>query len=175
MRLEVFLLEKKAAITKKWNDLVLGSYPSDAQRFLKKEKNRFSNPVGQNTAEGLNSLYDELIAGGDPAKIASCLDQIIRIRAIQDFKPSQAVGFLLPLKKLIRDEIAKHGNSGELLKEMGQIEVRIESAAMQAFDIYSECREKLFNLRVNETRNQVARLLERANLTIQIPEIDGEP
>jgi len=169
MSIEKLLPDSRSAIIKKWRDLIIGSYPVDTQRFLKKEKNRFSNPVGRTIAEDVEILYAELTGGNDIDKISSSLDNIIRIRAIQDFKPSQAVGFLLGLKKLIRDELGEKGREIEIRQEMERLEQRIDNAALLAFDIYSKCRQKLYELRVNETKNQVARLLKRANLTVEIP------
>ena len=174
MSLEKLLPDRRSTIIKKWRDLIIGSYPVDTRRFLKKEKNRFSNPVGQTIAEDVETLYDELTGGNDTNKISSSLDNIIRIRAIQDFKPSQAVGFLLGLKKLIKDELGEEGREIEIQQEMERLEERIDNAALLAFDIYSKCRQKLYELRVNETKNQVARLLKRANLTVEIPEYEPD-
>ena len=174
MSLEKFLLEKRPSLMNQWRDLVIGSYPIDTQRFFNKEKNQFSNPVGQTINENMEALFDELISGGDTLKISSRLDPIIRIRAVQDFKPSQAVGFILPLRKLIREEIRKNDSADMFSDEMDALEARIENAAFLAFDIYTQCRQKLFDIRVNETRNQLGRLLERANLTIEIPEQDNQ-
>jgi len=170
MSLGHFLTEKRSTIITKWRNLIIGSYPADGQRFLKKEKNRFSNPVGQTISADVEILYDTLTTGEDSDKLSSSLDSIIRIRAIQDFKPSQAVGFMLQLKKLIRAELAMNRqDEAGLLNELEALEDRIENAALLAFDIYSQCRQKIYEIRVHEVKNQVGRLLERANLTVEIP------
>ena len=174
MSLDKLLSDKRSPIIKKWRDLLVGTYPVDTQRFFKKEKNRFSNPVGQTIAEDLEILYDELTAGHDTDKISSSLDNIVRIRAVQDFKPSQAVGFVLELKKLIRNELGIRARENEIQDEFEALEEKIENAALLAFDIYVKCRQKLYELRVNEAKNQVARLLERANLIIEIPEYEPD-
>jgi len=170
MSLEKCLSDKRSTIIKKWRDLVIGSYPVDTQRFFKKEKNRFSNPVGQTIMQDVEILYDELTVGHDLGNISSSLDNIIRIRAIQDFKPSQAIGFVLQLKKLIRDELVKDIREKEILKGIETLEQQIDNMALLAFDIYSRCRQRLYEIRIKETKNQVDRLLRRANLTIEIPE-----
>ena len=170
MSLEKLLLDKRSAIIKKWRNLIVGTYPIDTQRFLKKEKDRFANPVGQTIAEDLENLYDGLVKGGDLDKLSSDLDNIIRIRAVQDFKPSQAVAFVLRLKHIIREELEGKSPRNGLAGELRAFETRIDDMALLAFDIYSQCRQKIYELRVNEVRNQVGRLLERANLTIEIPE-----
>ncbi len=174
MSLEKLLLDKRSAIIKKWRNLIVGTYPIDTQRFLKKEKDRFANPVGQTIAEDLENLYDGLVKGGDLDKLSSDLDNIIRIRAVQDFKPSQAIGFVLQLKGLIRDELKKKGQENGLVREIEALEDSIDNVALRAFDIYVKCRQKLYDIRVKEAKNQVERLLKRANLTIEIPEHEPE-
>jgi hypothetical protein len=174
MSLDNLLADKRSPIIKKWRDLLIGTYPIDTQRFFKKEKNRFSNPVGQTIAEDLEILYDELTGGNDSDKISASLDNIIRIRAVQDFRPSQAVGFVIELKKLIRNELGIRARENEIQDELEALEEKIENAALLAFDIYVKCRQKLYELRVNEAKNQVARLLERANLIIEIPEYEPD-
>ena len=101
------LLEKKTKILKQWFDVVLDSYPADTQKFVKGQKDRFANPVGHAVLTGLEGILDELLRGSDYEldKISVFLDQIIRIRAIQDFTPSQALGFLQGLKNIVRKEL----------------------------------------------------------------------
>ncbi len=174
MSLENILLEKRSAMISQWRDRVFGSYAAQTQRFLKKEKNRFANPVGQIISENLGVLYDELTQDGDMEQVTKCLDRIIRIRAVQDFKPSQVVNFLFLLKQVIREEVAKNKKTTIPPADMAFIEDRIQRAALEAFDIYTECRQKLFEIRVKETQNQLSGLLRRANLTFDISDEDHE-
>jgi hypothetical protein len=175
MSLETLLTDQRSAIISKWRNLIIGTYPTDTQRFLKKEKNQFANPVGKILVEDVEILYDALTTGKHTDKISASLDNIIRIRAIQKFKPSQAVGFVLQLKKIIRDELGKNSqDSATLQAEIAALEERIENAALLAFDIYNQCCRKLYELRVNETKRQVGRLLKKANITIDIPGLEPE-
>lgn len=166
MGIQSLLAEKKADIVKEWRNCIIASYPADGQGFLKKEKSQFGNPVGVVISNEIEPLYDELIKeDGDEKKIAFCLENIIRIRAVQDFKPSQAVSFVLELKGLVRGTLGG-GDSAE----MRDFDSRIDQIALLAFDIYSKCRQKLFEIRVSEVKHQVGRLLERANLISEVPE-----
>jgi hypothetical protein len=47
----------------------------------------------------------------------------------------------------------------------------MDQVILLAFDIYTQCRQKISDIKVNEVRNQVGRLLERANLVCEIPEL----
>jgi hypothetical protein len=172
MNLENLLEEKRSKIIKKWRDAVIETYPDETRRFIKKEKDQFSNPVGLVLKEEIEILYDELTGAGDRNRISSCLDNIIRVRAVQDFKPSQAIAFVLQLKRLIREEVKEQAKENGHSSQLEALEDRIDDTALQAFDIYSQCRKKIYEIRVNEVRNQVGRLLERANLTCEIPELE---
>ena len=58
--------------------------------------------------------------------------------------------------------------------ETANPENRIDDIALLAFDIYSQCRQKIYEIRVNEVKNQLGSLLKRANLTFEIPEQEPE-
>jgi hypothetical protein len=175
MKLENLLTERKSAIFKQWLDALLHSYPPDAQRFFRKEKSRFANPVGQTLASQMSDLYDGLLRGDDDAALSGCLDGIIRIRAVQDFKPSQAVAFILQLKEILNQALEREKVSNGFATDLAAIEKRIDRTVLLAFDLYEQCRHKIYQLRVDECKRQVSGLLRRANLVCEIPDIDTEP
>ena len=53
------------------------------------------------------NLLQEIIDGPDLEKVAPILDKIIRVRAVQDFRPSETIGFILRLKGLIREQFVE--------------------------------------------------------------------
>jgi len=165
MNLEKLLAEKRSKIIKKWRGVIITSYPKDGQTFLRREKSQFANPVGNIIEQEIGTLYDEVIKGENSDKISSCLDTIIRIRAVQDFTPSQAVAFVLQLKQIIREELG-NGHGPEML----MLDSKIDDVVLLAFDVYSKCRQQIYEIRVREVKNQVGKLLERANLIVEIPE-----
>ena len=71
----------------KWLERTLASYPSQTAGFLRNEKDRFRNPVGNTLKEGLATLLDEITGEMDTAKIRPALESIVRLRAVQDFTP----------------------------------------------------------------------------------------
>ncbi|MDH4027704.1 MAG: RsbRD N-terminal domain-containing protein [Nitrospirota bacterium] len=156
---------KKPEILKSWFDLIAGTYPSDTAVFLTTQKNRFHNPVGHTISEGIEDLFDELVRGIDPDRAAKSLDNIIRIRALQKFSPSQALSFIFLLKTVIRKEIADDVRKHQLFEELMTLESSIDELANISFDIYMKCREKLYELKANEVRNLTSRLLKRVNET----------
>jgi hypothetical protein len=65
------------------------------------------------------------------------------------------------LKEVIRDALSE---SIDVFPEAFQrMEGKIDEMALISFNIYMECREKLYQLRVDEIKNRTARLLQRAD------------
>ena len=164
------LSEKRPAILNRWFNAVLDTYPADTSAFLKKQKNQFANPVGHTIHQGMEHILDALLQGTDLDRIAPSLDNIIRIRAVQDLTPSQAVGFILSLKKIIREELGSNTREHSASGELPGLEERIDALALMSFDIYIQCREKIYELRANETKRLTYRLLQRANLVCELPD-----
>ncbi len=163
MVLESLLSQNRAAILERWFQLILETYPAGTSRFLKKEKDRFVNPVGYTTSREIGVLYEELLRGMDSDKLSVSLDNIIRIRSVQDFSPSQAIAFIFVLKKAIREELASEIRENQLFEELLRFESRIDELALLALDIYMKCREKVYEIRVNEVkaeRERAFKLLE---------------
>lgn len=161
MNLATQLAPHKAAIVKKWNKRVLANYPKETARFLDSQKDPFQNPVGRHNLQSLQSLVDLLGGDPDPEALRKALDPIIRIRAIQDFKPSKAVGFVFDLKILLRDirpEIKIDAHQWQLLDR------RIEEMALAAFDLFMECREKIYDLKADDIRERTYKAFARAGL-----------
>ena len=178
MKLYNLLSEKKSAILDRWYDAVLDTYPSDTSGFLKGQKNSFLNPVGFTIFQGIENLFEELLCENNPPisplvkggegglsgeRASLFLDNIIRIRAVQEFTPSQSVAFVLLLKNAIREELKSELVERQLLEELLFFESKIDDMALLSFDIYMKCREKLFQLKVNELQSWTFRKLQRAD------------
>ena len=164
MNLNDLLLEKRSEILKKWFDLIIETYPEETANFLKSQKNQFNNPVGHAIFEGIEEIYKEVLGEPDPEKVAVYLDNIIRIRAIQEFSPSKALSFLFLLKKVIRAEVIQKTREYHIFEELSVIESRIDDLVNISFDIYMKCREKIYELKANEVKNWTYRLLQNTNM-----------
>ena len=115
--------------------------------------------------------FNELLSEGDisPEKTGPALDEMLRIRAIHDFTPSQALRYLYILKELISQEAAEITETDSTLySELLALFNRIDQVTLIAFDIYSKCREKLFEIKVETAKNQVSGLLRRSDLISEI-------
>jgi hypothetical protein len=170
MRLNNLLAQRKTAIIKNWFTLAVETYPPDTASFLKRQKDPFANPVGKTISRGLEALFNELLLKEmDHETIISFLDPIIRIRAIQNFSPSQAVSFIFLLKKTIRENIKKGISEEQLFNELLLFESKIDQLAMIAFNLYMQCKEKIYDLKANEMRNSTYKAFKRAGLVREMP------
>ena len=156
--------QKKAAIVKNWFDLTAQTYAPDTAKFIKSKTDPFANPVGGSILSGLDGLLDQLIHDMDPQIISSHLDPIIRIRAVQNFTPSQATAFILSLKKALRKHLTKELRDIRNIKGLLELESKIDQLSLMAFDLYMQCREKIYQLSANEMKNRTLRAFERAGL-----------
>ena len=156
MSLESFLRQKRSAIVKKWFERIVAAYPANTAAFLKRENNPFANPVGHSLSEGTAALFDALVDGGgaDRDKVFGILDRVIRIRAVQEFTPSQAVSFLFVLKEAIREELGAQAQEEPIARALSAVESRIDDFALMAFDVYTTCREKIYELRQKELKKR---------------------
>jgi hypothetical protein len=99
MKIYDLLAEKKPVVLKQWFDLILETYPEETASFLKSQNSKTRNPVTQAIFEGIEGIFDELVGNADKGKIDIYLDNIIRVRAIQDFSPSEAVRKIFMISK----------------------------------------------------------------------------
>ena len=164
------LSRKKSGIVNKWFDRIIATYPVDTAQFLASQKDPFANPVGQTNRQNLEAIFDQIVSAADPNTVREFLDPIIRIRAVQDFSPSQATAIILALKKVIRDHLKKDLSDSRTANALLQFESKIDSLCLFAFDLYMECREKIYELKTNEERNKIYKAFERAGLIAETSE-----
>jgi hypothetical protein len=135
-------------ILERWIARTIESYPRAALPLLSGEDDPFRNPVGHTLRQSLTRLLDELQGDMDPDGIAPALDAIIRIRAVQDLTPGQALEFLFLLKPILR-KLAPE-------RDQAQLAERIDRLALMAFDNYMQCREQIAEVRWNERQRSAS-------------------
>ena len=140
------LSEKKCVIAAEWLERVLQTYPKESCQPLRLERDPFRNPVGHALQQGLSVLVEEILGGMDRDRMAPALDGIVRIRAVQDFTAGQAVSFVFLLREVVRRHLGDHE---EILTIAEQ---RIDELAVLAFDLFMTCREKIYEIKVNELK-----------------------
>jgi len=155
MALLELLSRRKEAVSRRWCDRILDTYPPQTATVMKRRGDPFANPVGQTINTATAEIVDGLAAGRPLAELGAPLDRIIRIRSIQDFTPSQAIGFILELKPILRAEL-QGDLDAETAKELEALEGQLEQMTLLGFDIYVGCRERYFEVRVSELKRSIA-------------------
>jgi hypothetical protein len=110
--------------------------------------------VGHALRRGTRAAVDALLEGQEPGQVGAHLDEIVKIRAIQELKPSEAISFVFLLKEALRAELGAKGSDASL-SELAELEKRIDLIALSAFDIYTRYRGQIAELRINEIKRSV--------------------
>lgn len=138
-------------IVNKWTEYTLSTYTSSG--FFARERDKFANPVGGNIREALGKLFLLCVQGADSKEFTKPLEQIMSIRSVQDFTPSQAVAPLNAVKHITREVFEADKERKHLIAELYDFEFAVDLAVLSAFDIYMQYRERLHQVRINEIRS----------------------
>jgi len=163
------ITKQRSAIISRWFDSAIHAYAPDTAAFIKSQKDQFANPVGSHTLKGVEGLFDQLVGGMDAGAIANHLDPIMRIRAVQNLTPARAAAFIFSLKSILIEMFGQNLQDASTTRQFLEIEARIDQMGLAAFDIYIACREKIYELKANETRNRTFKAFERAGLISKDP------
>ncbi len=164
MDLKQIVKKNRGSFINKWFQATIDTYPPDAARVLGKDANRFDNPIGAITRETLEDVINHLLEDHSKESLEKKLDPVIRIRAVQSFTPSEAVGFVFKLKTIGK----------ELLDSTFHIEFNelVDTIALASFDRFMKCREEIFLLKATESKRRIHRAFERAGLVAELSEED---
>jgi len=152
MTLKELLAKNKSKILQRWLDLVLDTYPPETAIFLKDEKNRFANPVAFTVKCNLELLLDDLLNNSSEKTVMSHLEEIIKIRAVQDFTPSQAVSFVWLAKEAIYNELKVQLKTKEIYSELQKLESEIDKFSGVTFNLYSTCKDSICQIRIKDLK-----------------------
>jgi hypothetical protein len=151
----------RAAILSDWFEHIVSAYPDETARFLRNKREPFGNPVGAALREELGTVLDGALGRAPEAELLASLDRVIRIRAVQEFAPSVAVGFVFELKPILR-HVAEQTEASCPELDL-RIDQSVDRVAMMAFDIYTTCREQISEIRIKSIRDLSAKQIERLN------------
>lgn len=165
-RLIPLLKAKAPVILEHWREVLLAVYPPETVLFMKRERDEFANPVFHQLTRGLREIWACLMEEQEREVALAALDEVIRVLALHDTPPSQALAFLFSLKQVIREQLAEELKDMTLAPELVDLESRIDGLALLGFDGYMARREKLTAIRVEEIKARVSGLLRRAGIDI---------
>jgi hypothetical protein len=151
MKLEEALHNNRYKIVDKWVEYTLKTYK--ASQFFTREKDSFANPVGGTIRDSLKNIFSLLTKNQEATAYREPLSRLMHLRSVQDFTPSQAVAPLNAVKHITRDVLAADKQTKMLVDELYDFEFSVDLAVLAAFDLYVECREKIYQIRVEEIRS----------------------
>jgi hypothetical protein len=167
MTLGELLRENQAAIVRRWLDGALAAYAPRAAALFKRQQDPYANPVGHALRRATQAVFEALMADvgthTDAQQMQEHLHEVIKIRAVQDMSPSQAVGFVFLLKQAVREELSEVVGEPRFCGELAQLEAQIDRIALAAFDAFVDCRQQLCELRVNEVKRTVSWIADKLN------------
>ena len=160
--LQRLLKERKAAILDGWMKRILASYPKDSSHFLGRKGDPFGNPIGSTFQKHIEIIIDQLGGDRDQEVMDAALMEMVKMRAVQQFSPSEALGWILALREVFRETL-KDEELAAMGEELKGFDGDVERLLFKAFDQFAGCRERMFEIRVREIRGQISKLVERMN------------
>lgn len=134
---------------------------NDAALSLFSDKTASSSLIAEALSDGLGMILDGL--EHDDETLENGLNSVTRILAVQPFAPSSALSVFFSMKHIIT-ETARNVPEHSLMddQEKARFFTRIDDITLMAFDRYMMHREKLYQLKVEETRNRMYMALRRS-------------
>ncbi len=151
----------KEYILEQWLSQRLEVFSKQKQSMISTQMDPFQNPIRHEMYLGLKGILEDFLDEGEQTKLA--LDQISRVLAVQNFPPSEAMSLFYELKEIVKARAKKTGVSFSH-KEWENFGLRIEQLTLEGFDCYMGHREKIYQLKVDETKNKSFMLIKKAGL-----------
>lgn len=153
-RLKNVLQAHEERLLTAWFSKMIDAYPDQSRKYFYQIKSNFTNPVGSNLYQCLKDLLHTLLSDSPDADVVNeNVQLILRIKAVQDVLPSQAVSFVPALKQIIERECKKElDKAGVSLEEWLDFYSDLDTVALYAFDSYSESRDLIYKMRLDEIR-----------------------
>lgn len=163
----------KTEIISQWAEAVFSTYPLETIGFLRTRTDPFTNPVAHMTRQAANILFDALCDEIDPNEVKLALERFIRLRAVQKFVPSQNLAVLFLIKPILRQKILPEMLENGQLDKYLEMESRLDTLALLAFNMFMDARETLAESRIKEIRAQYAQLAKWAQRLEAPPKTDA--
>ena len=105
--------------------------------------------------DGLSRIFELLCQEAEEEAYIRPMDQIVRIRAVQEFAVLQAVVPFLELRWVVREVLADNPSFNLPADQLQHFDCATKRVALIAFDLYCRCREQLYRTRYSDRKSVV--------------------
>ncbi len=146
-----------------WLNEFLKHHGIDSVAVSRTVDDKFLNPAGHIIKATTNSLF-KAIMGEDieQEKILKDMQELMRLQAIQQLSPAQALFPLIAIKEHLYDigkELFSHSSNKIAFEQYKEMTGRVDTLMLMAFDIYTQDKEDLFRIRIKEVKNAQSQIL----------------
>jgi len=174
MDFEQYFKKNKQKLVEKWIAAVIATYPAESVKFFNNTKDPFANPVGSTIKRSIDLLFAQVVKKKmDTTAVKEALDLIIRLRAVQEFTPSQAISFIFTIKHLFQKSLDKYRPDKDVDLFLEDVVSNVDELILFAVDIYGKYREKIYLLRINQAKESLKKLLIKKEIMCEIPDVDS--
>lgn len=169
------LRNHKKEVADRWTEAVFATYPLETTGFLRTSHDPFTNPVAHMTRQAAGAIYDALIGEEvDQAAVKAAVERFVKLRAVQKFSPGQSMAVFYLMKPILRESVLPELLAQDQLDAYLDLESRLDTIALLAFDIYTSARETVAEARIKEIRNQHRQLAKWAQKLERGPAVGEE-
>jgi hypothetical protein len=150
-----------------WLACTLRTYPAQTGHVLHDERDRFRHPVGYTLRAALGTLAAELLNDFDRSRVAAALDDVIRLRVVQEGDPDAVVGFV-PLAGQVIHAMAAAGSPAVEPARLDLFAARLDELGVLANEVQARCRAQIHAIAERAARRSgfvPERMLARRALT----------
>ena len=168
MSIKNLLTEHRERIIAEWLAEVERGYPLSSAGYLRASSHPFLNPAGLRHREAVEAMLDYLRNETARENLDSALEELMRVRAVQDFTPETGFSLIYALKRILHricgPELEEHAkNAG--LEEFRRLEEKLDGLMLLALGAYVRCRDKVAELRVEEFKRRHSQIFRLAGLS----------
>lgn len=139
--------KNRPLVLERWRQSVLAFFP---------QKMHSGTPLAEALSDVLAEILDALDESSE--RVGETVNRVSRILAVQNFPPSKAMSLFFELQAILR-EIAP-GKVKQIYWD--EFRTDMEQLTLQAFDSYMVHREKIYQLKVEESKRQTFMMSRRA-------------
>jgi hypothetical protein len=122
-----------------WFEKIIDTYHRESKRFCMEEKDRFLNPIGSSYRESVKVIVEELFGSFSGKKVASALEDMVKIGCLHGYSYSSKEGYIALLKNVIKEYLKEN-----LDKEVKR---RLDELHSEEGNIFGKTKEKIERLR----------------------------